>query len=226
MRRQPRRDLIAGVTVAVVALPLALAFGISSGLGAGAGLVTAVVAGVLAASFGGSNLQVSGPTGAMTVVLIPIVAKYGPSGVLVVGLLAGLALIGLAFAGAGRAMRYVPLPVIEGFTLGIAVIIGLQQVPAALGVTQPRQQGRRVDGQGSSGLVREPHLGSTVNRCRSDRGDVARRSSPPGLPGVVARGGGATAWSGLRAGRKTIGALPTASPPRAAVGRVSGLSDL
>lgn len=70
MRRNPRRDILAGVTVAVVALPLALAFGAASGLGAGAGIVTAIVAGILAAVFGGSNLQVSGPTGAMTVVLL------------------------------------------------------------------------------------------------------------------------------------------------------------
>ncbi len=133
-RRQPRRDILAGITVAVVALPLALAFGITSGLGAEAGLVTAVIAGVLAATFGGSNLQISGPTGAMTVVLVPIVAEFGANGVLVVGLLAGVMLIGLAFAGAGRYMQYVPLPVVEGFTVGIAVIIALQQLPAALGV--------------------------------------------------------------------------------------------
>jgi SulP family sulfate permease len=117
-----------------VALPLALAFGEASGLGAKAGLVTAIVAGILAAVFGGSNLQVSGPTGAMTVVLLPIVADVGAAGVLVVGLLAGLVLIILAFVGAGRTMQFVPLPVVEGFTLGIAVIIGLQQVPNALGV--------------------------------------------------------------------------------------------
>ena len=134
MRRNPRRDVIAGLTVAFVALPLALAFGEASGLGAKAGLVTAIVAGILAAVFGGSNLQVSGPTGAMTVVLLPIVADVGAAGVLVVGLLAGLVLIVLAFAGAGRTMQFVPLPVVEGFTLGIAVIIGLQQVPNALGV--------------------------------------------------------------------------------------------
>ncbi len=134
-RRQPGRDVLAGVTVAVVALPLALAFGITSGLGAQAGLVTAIIAGVLAAVFGGSNLQVSGPTGAMTVVLVPIVAQHGVDGVLVVGLLAGVILIGLAYAGAGRYIRYIPLPVVEGFTIGIAVIIALQQVPAALGVT-------------------------------------------------------------------------------------------
>lgn len=135
MRLRPRRDLMAGLMVGLVALPLALGFGISSGLGAGAGIATAIVAGILAAVCGGSSLQVSGPTGAMTVVLVPIVAQHGASGVLVVGLMAGVILIGLAYAGAGRFMRYVPIPVVEGFTVGIAVIIGLQQLPAALGVT-------------------------------------------------------------------------------------------
>jgi MFS superfamily sulfate permease-like transporter len=132
--RRPGKDLLAGLMVGLVALPLALGFGVSSGMGAGAGLVTAIVAGVVAAVFGGSNLQVSGPTGAMTVVLVPIIATYGADGVLVVGLLAGLILVGLAYAGLGRFIRYVPIPVVEGFTLGIAVIITLQQVPAALGV--------------------------------------------------------------------------------------------
>ncbi len=131
---RPGRDLTAGLMVGLVALPLALGFGVSSGMGAGAGLVTAIVAGALAAIFGGSRVQVSGPTGAMTVVLVPIIATHGPDGVLVVGLLAGLILIGLGAAGAGRFIRYVPVPVVEGFTLGIAAIIGLQQLPAALGV--------------------------------------------------------------------------------------------
>ncbi len=142
MRRNPRRDLLAGLTVAIVALPLALGFGVSSGLGAEAGLATAVVAGALAALFGGSNLQVSGPTGAMTVVLVPIVAQYGPGGVLTVGLLAGVLLMALALLRAGQYMRYVPAPVVEGFTLGIACVIGLQQVPAALGVAKP--EGEKV----------------------------------------------------------------------------------
>ncbi|MFE3947760.1 SulP family inorganic anion transporter [Streptomyces sp. NPDC059118] len=137
MGRDPRRDLLAGLTVAIVALPLALGFGVSSGLGAEAGLATAVVAGALAALFGGSNLQVSGPTGAMTVVLVPIVAQYGPGGVLTVGLMAGALLIVLALLRAGRYMRYIPAPVVEGFTLGIACVIGLQQVPNALGVATP-----------------------------------------------------------------------------------------
>jgi SulP family sulfate permease len=142
IRRDPRRDLLAGLTVAIVALPLALGFGVSSGLGAEAGLATAVVAGALAAVFGGSNLQVSGPTGAMTVVLVPIVAQHGPSGVLTVGLLAGLMLVALALLRAGKYMQYVPAPVVEGFTLGIACVIGLQQVPNALGV--PKPDGDRV----------------------------------------------------------------------------------
>lgn len=137
MGRDPRRDLLAGLTVAIVALPLALGFGVSSGLGAEAGLATAVVAGAVAAVFGGSGLQVSGPTGAMTVVLVPIVARYGTGGVLMVGLIAGLMLLGLAVARAGRYMAYIPASVVEGFTLGIACVIGLQQVPNALGVAGP-----------------------------------------------------------------------------------------
>ncbi|MFD0318967.1 SulP family inorganic anion transporter [Streptomyces flavalbus] len=137
VRRAPGRDLLAGLTVAIVALPLALGFGVSSGLGAEAGLATAVVAGVLAALFGGSNLQVSGPTGAMTVVLVPIVAEHGPAGVLTVGLMAGVMLVALAVLRAGTYMRYVPAPVVEGFTLGIACVIALQQVPNALGVPKP-----------------------------------------------------------------------------------------
>ncbi|MEU1278078.1 SulP family inorganic anion transporter [Streptomyces sp. NPDC005805] len=141
-RRDPKRDLLAGLTVAVVALPLALGFGVSSGLGAEAGLATAVVAGALAAVFGGSNLQVSGPTGAMTVVLVPIVAEHGPGGVLTVGLLAGVLLLALALLRAGRCVRYIPAPVVEGFTLGIAGVIALQQVPGALGVSTP--EGDRV----------------------------------------------------------------------------------
>jgi len=135
VRRDRRQNLLAGLTVAVVALPLALAFGVASGLGASAGLATAVVAGGVAAIFGGSNLQVSGPTGAMTVVLIPIAHRFGASGVLMVGLMAGVLLIAMALARLGRYVRYLPLPVVEGFTAGIAVVIALQQFPAALGVS-------------------------------------------------------------------------------------------
>lgn len=133
MRRSPGRDLAAGLTVGVVALPLALGFGVASGMGAKAGLITAAVAGIVAALFGGSNFQVSGPTGAMTVVLVPIVHQFGSSGVLTVGLFAGVLLIALAALGASRWMAFVPTPVIEGFTVGIATVIIFQQIPAALG---------------------------------------------------------------------------------------------
>ena len=137
LRTSWRSDVVAGLTVGIVALPLALAFGITTGLGASAGLVTAVVAGLVAAIFGGSHVQVSGPTGAMTVVLVPIVARYGTDAVFVVGLLAGVLIVAAAFARFGRYLAYIPWPVIEGFTVGIAVIIFLQQIPAALGVPRP-----------------------------------------------------------------------------------------
>lgn len=138
LRRTWTGDVMAGVTVAVVALPLALAFGITTGLGAAAGLTTAIVAGLVTAVFGGSNVQVSGPTGAMAAVLVPIIARDGPDAVLVVGLFAGaLVLIG-ALLRIGRYLAFVPWPVVEGFTVGIAIIIALQQLPSLFGVATPR----------------------------------------------------------------------------------------
>lgn len=132
--RTLRSDLLAGITVGVVALPLALAFGVSSGVGPAAGLVTAVVAGIVAAVFGGSNLQVSGPTGAMAVVLAPIVAQHGVGSVALVTLLGGVIVLACGLLRLGRVVTYIPWPVVEGFTLGIAAIIFLQQVPAAVGI--------------------------------------------------------------------------------------------
>ena len=128
-----RVDLLAGITVGIVALPLALAFGVSSGVGAEAGLITAVVAGFVAAVMGGSNVQVSGPTGAMVVVLAPIVATHGAGVVAVVSIMAGLLVCLLGVSRLGRAVSLIPWPVVEGFTLGIAAIIFLQQVPLATG---------------------------------------------------------------------------------------------
>ncbi|SIT77085.1 SulP family inorganic anion transporter [Microbacterium sp. RU33B] len=133
LRRTWRGDLLAGVTVGIVALPLALAFGVSSGVGAEAGLITAIVAGLVAAVFGGSNVQVSGPTGAMVVVLAPIVVSHGVGSVVVVSLLAGILVLTAGVLRWGRTVSYIPWPVIEGFTVGIGVIIFLQQVPAAVG---------------------------------------------------------------------------------------------
>ena len=132
LSRSWRGDLLAGVTVGIVALPLALGFGVVSGVGAAAGLVTAVVAGVVAAVFGGSHLQVSGPTGAMAVVLVPVVAQHGPGSVAAVAMLAGVLVLAAGVLRLGRVVNHVPWPVVEGFTAGIAVIIFLQQVPSAL----------------------------------------------------------------------------------------------
>jgi len=133
LRSSWKTDVLAGITVGIVALPLALAFGVSSGVGAEAGLITAVVAGLVAAIMGGSRVQVSGPTGAMVVVLAPVVAVHGAGSIALVSLMAGLLVVILGISGLGRAVAFIPWPVVEGFTLGIAAIIFLQQVPMATG---------------------------------------------------------------------------------------------
>ena len=129
-------DLIAGLTVAIVALPLAIGFGITSGMSAAAGLTTAIIAGLLAAIFGGSKYQVSGPTGAMTVILIPVIHSYGVSAIPALGLMAGVMVIAMAIFKLGAVINRVPWTVVEGFTVGIAFIISLQQIPLALGITK------------------------------------------------------------------------------------------
>jgi SulP family sulfate permease len=135
-------DVIAGVTVAIVALPLAIGFGITSGLSATAGIATAIVAGFIAALLGGSRFQVSGPTGAMTVVLIPVISKHGITAIPVLGIMAAAILLLMAVLRLGQFIKHVPEPVVEGFTVGIALLIMLQQFPYALGV--PKGAGDRT----------------------------------------------------------------------------------
>lgn len=135
-RRFWSKDLLAGVTVGIVALPLALGFGVSSGLTAEQGLITAIIAGLLAAVFGGSHVQISGPTGAMVVVIVPIVASHGAPAVITVTLIAGVIVVAAGMLRLGRAVSFIPWPVIEGFTMGIAAIIFLQQVPFVTTVTR------------------------------------------------------------------------------------------
>lgn len=135
LRRTWKGDLLAGLTVGIVALPLALAFGVSSGAGAEAGLITAIVAGLVAAVFGGSHVQVSGPTGAMVVVLAPIVMNYGPGALVVVSVMAGILVLIAGLLRLGQTVSYIPWPVVEGFTMGIGLIIFMQQVPAAVGAS-------------------------------------------------------------------------------------------
>jgi SulP family sulfate permease len=141
-RKDLAADVIAGVTVAIVALPLAIGFGITSGLSATSGIATAIVAGFIAALLGGSRFQVSGPTGAMTVVLIPVISKHGVSAIPVLGIMAAAVLLLMAVLRLGKFIKHVPEPVVEGFTVGIALLIMLQQFPYALGV--PKGEGDRT----------------------------------------------------------------------------------
>jgi SulP family sulfate permease len=152
-----KKDFIAGVTVGIVALPLALAFGITTGAGAKAGLVTAIIAGFLAAIFGGSNYQVSGPTGAMTVVLVPIVSKYGVAVLVPTGITAGLLLILFGIFKLGNVINKIPIPVMEGFTLGIALVITLQQIPNAFAIAN--QPGHGTVGTAINTLKHGFHIG-------------------------------------------------------------------
>lgn len=128
------RDFLAGCTVAAVALPLALAFGVASGADAAAGLVTAILAGVLIGLLGGAPYQISGPTGAMSAVLLIVAARYGLTGVWIAGAMSGVMLIALGVLRLGKVVSLIPAPVISGFTSGIAVIIALGQVSYVMGL--------------------------------------------------------------------------------------------
>ena len=121
-------DLTAGVTVGLVAVPLALAFAIASGLSPQAGIYTAIVAGGLISLLGGSQVQIGGPTGAFVVIVAGIVATHGVEGLFVCTLMAGVMLVVLGATGMGSAVRYIPRPVVVGFTNGIAVLIASTQI--------------------------------------------------------------------------------------------------
>lgn len=132
--RKLMRDLLAGLTVASVALPLALAFGVSSGANAAAGLVTAIAAGIVIGIMSGASFQISGPTGAMSAILIGVSARHGINGVLMAGLISGALLILMSLLNVGGLVQFIPSPVIAGFTSGIAVVIALGQVDNFFGV--------------------------------------------------------------------------------------------
>jgi SulP family sulfate permease len=130
-------DLIAGLTVGLVALPLAMAFGIASGVTPQAGIYTAVVAGFLISALGGSRTQIGGPTGAFVVIVAGIIAKFGLSGLLVVTMMAGAILILMGITGLGTAVKFIPRPVTIGFTNGIALLIASTQIKDFLGLQTP-----------------------------------------------------------------------------------------
>lgn len=129
------KDLMAGITVTAVALPLALAFGVSSGADAAAGLITAILAGLIIGFFSGASYQISGPTGAMAAILVSVVASYGLQGVFLATLMAGIILVVAGLFKIGRLVSVIPMPVITGFTSGIAIIIALGQLDNFFGTT-------------------------------------------------------------------------------------------
>jgi SulP family sulfate permease len=135
--RQFTQDLIAGFTVGLVALPLAMAFAIASGVPPQAGLYTAVVAGFLISALGGSRTQIGGPTGAFVVIVAGIVVKFGMGGLALVGIMAGILLLIMGITGLGTAVKYIPRPVTIGFTNGIALLIASTQIKDFLGEKTP-----------------------------------------------------------------------------------------
>ena len=130
-----QQDLLAGLTVAAVALPLALAFGVASGASAAAGLVTAILSGFVIGFLSGAPYQISGPTGAMSAVLILLAQRYGLTGIWVAGAMAGVLLLVIGLLRLGRFIAFIPAPVITGFTTGIALIIAIGQIDNLLGAT-------------------------------------------------------------------------------------------
>ena len=133
-RQQFVADLTAGVIVGVVALPLAIAFAIASGVTPDRGLYTAIVAGFIISALGGSRVQIGGPTGAFVVIVYGIVQQYGLDGLMIATVMAGVILVGLGLAKLGGAIKFIPFPVITGFTAGIAVIIFTGQIKDFLGL--------------------------------------------------------------------------------------------
>ncbi len=127
-------DAIAGLTVGLVALPLAMAFGIASGVTPQAGIYTAIIAGCLISALGGSRTQIGGPTGAFVVIIAGIVAKFGLSGLFMVTMMAGVMLVVMGATGLGTAVKFIPRPVTIGFTNGIAVLIASTQIRDFLGL--------------------------------------------------------------------------------------------
>ena len=142
--RQLTHDLIAGLTVGLVALPLAMAFAIASGVPPEAGLYTAVVAGFLISALGGSRTQIGGPTGAFVVIVAGIVLEFGLPGLALVGMMAGVLLLVMGLTGLGAAVKFIPRPVTIGFTNGIALLIVSTQIKDSLGLTTPTMPGEFV----------------------------------------------------------------------------------
>jgi SulP family sulfate permease len=134
------KDLLSGVTVAAVALPLALAFGVSSGATPAAGLVTAIIGGIVIGLLSGASFQISGPTGAMSAILITVVANYGLNGMFVASFFAGVIILLAGIFKLGKLVSFLPTSVVMGFTSGIAIIIAMGQIDNFFGLCPLRRK--------------------------------------------------------------------------------------
>ena len=129
-----RQDLIAGIVVGIVALPLAIAFGIASGVNPSIGLITAIIGGFMVSAFGGNSVQIGGPTGAFIVIVAGIITEFGLTGLAIATLMAGIILIIMGLFHLGTVIKFIPYPIVVGFTAGIALTIFSTQINDFLGL--------------------------------------------------------------------------------------------
>lgn len=231
--RQFGGDAIAGVTVALVALPLSIAIAIASGATPRAGLVTAIIGGFLISLLGGSRVQIGGPTGAFIVVVAGVIQQYGFDGLLLATLLAGVILLGAGLVRAGRFVALVPEAVIEGFTVGIALIIAVSQLKDLLGLSTAHVPADLVHGLPALWSARgDVNSTALIVGLLSIAGIALLRHRLPWFPGsilVIACASAAVALMPL--GVDTIysrfgalpGGLPAPSIPRVSIARISEL---
>jgi SulP family sulfate permease len=226
------RDVLAGITVALVALPLSIAIAIASGADPKAGLITAVIGGLLISLLGGSRVQIGGPTGAFIVVVAGVIQQYGYDGLLLATLMAGLILVAGGLMRAGRFIALVPEPVIEGFTIGIAIIIAVSQLKDLLGLSA-RVPADLVEAVPALWAAR-----GSINPAALTLGVVSiagialLRRRAPAIPGsliVIAAASAAVAAFNLPVDTivSRFGALPSGMPalafPHVSVARISEL---
>ena len=133
-KKQLYKDVLAGIIVGIVALPLSIAFAIASGVSPEKGLITAIIAGIVISVFGGSRVQIGGPTGAFIVILYAIVQEHGVNGLTIATFMAGFIIMGMGFAKLGNFLKFIPYPLIVGFTSGIALIIFSSQIKDLFGM--------------------------------------------------------------------------------------------
>ena len=226
-------DFAAGLTVAMVALPLSLAIAIASGADPGKGLITAIIGGFMISLLGGSRVQIGGPTGAFIVVVFGVIGEHGYDGLVLATLMAGVILVIAASLKAGNLVNYVPEPVINGFTIGIGIIIATSQIKDLLGLSMASVPADFVEKLNALWLARD-----TINLSAFGVGVativliVALRRLAPRLPGLIVAVGLVSAfslWAGLEVDTvySRFGALPDRLPmpalPDMSLARLSDL---